>query len=142
MTTSQISPEAFIALVEAHIPLSQLISFEVERLEAGLARLRVPFRGLFVRPGGTISGPILMTAADTALLAATLSLTGAAQVPVTSQLNVHFLRRPAPVALLAEARVLRAGRALITGEVLLYSEGDPEPVCLATGAYARPNPGA
>jgi len=35
-------------------------------------------------------------------------------------------------------RLLKIGRTLATGEVTLYSDGDPAPVAHATGTYAIP----
>ncbi len=137
---SLISPEEFLSLVETELPLARVMPFSFDLLVKGRAHLRVPFQGEFVRPGGTVSGPVLMMAADAALYAATLSCIGLEAMAVTSQLNFHFLRRPAPVDLLVHAHIVRLGRSLVTGEILLYSGDDPEPVAMATGTYCRPAP--
>jgi acyl-coenzyme A thioesterase PaaI-like protein len=53
-------------------------------------------------------------------------------------LSVHFLSRPAPVDVLAEGRILRMGRHLAVGEVIMHTSDDPRPVCHVTGTYAIP----
>jgi acyl-coenzyme A thioesterase PaaI-like protein len=50
-----------------------------------------------------------------------------------------FLRRPAAAAVVAEGRLLRMGRRLAFGDVLLYSEGVADPVAQASVTYAMPS---
>jgi acyl-coenzyme A thioesterase PaaI-like protein len=51
---------------------------------------------------------------------------------------VHFLSRPAPEDVIAEGRMLKLGRRLAVGEVVIHSAGDPRPICHVTGTYALP----
>lgn len=112
----------------------------VEELRWGDIRLRLGFSERFLRPGGTISGPVMFTLCDAALWGAVWSATGSALMSVTTDMTLHFLRRPKPKPMIAHSRMLRVGRTLCYGEVTLWSEGDPEPVCHATGSYARAQP--
>ena len=59
---------------------------------------------------------------------------------VTTNLNINFLKRPKPVALIAESRVLKAGKRLAYGEISLFSEGEEEdgPVAHVTCTYSLP----
>ncbi len=57
---------------------------------------------------------------------------------VTSNLSIHFLRRPGPVDLIAEGRALKFGRRLAVLEVTIHSDGDPDAVAHVTGTYALP----
>lgn len=92
-----------------------------------------------LRPGGTVSGPVLMTTADVALYAALLGSIGEVPLAVTTNLNINFMRKPsADHDILGECRLLKVGRTLAVGEVWLYSEGIDEPVAHATGTYAIP----
>ena len=109
----------------------------VENLAWGEIRLRLRFSPEFLRPGGTISGPAMFAVCDAALWGAVWAATGTALMAVTTDMTLHFLRRPGPVDLLAHGRVLKVGRRLCYGEVTLCSDGDPQPVCHATGSYAR-----
>jgi uncharacterized protein (TIGR00369 family) len=100
--------------------------------------MRVPFQHNQVRPGGTLSGPTMMTLADTALYAIVLSRIGLQPLAVTSDLSIRFLRKPAQCALIADAEILRLGKKLAVGEVRITSEGDAKLVAHATGTYAIP----
>ena len=92
-----------------------------------------------LRPGGTVSGPVMMALADLALYVAILGEIGIVPLAVTTSLNINFLRKPAAdKAVIAECRLLKLGRTLAVGEVSLYSEGDPEPVAHVVGTYAIP----
>lgn len=92
-----------------------------------------------LRPGGTVSGPVLMTVADVALYVAILGEIGNVALAVTTNLNVSFLRKPsAGAAIIGECRLLKLGRTLAMGEVSLYSEGSDEIVAHAVGTYALP----
>lgn len=92
-----------------------------------------------LRPGGTVSGPLLMTVADVALYVAVLSEIGIVPEAVTTSLNINFLRKPrSDAAILGVCTLLKLGRTLAVGEVSLYSEGDPAPVAHAVGTYAIP----
>jgi|JI10StandDraft_1071094.scaffolds.fasta_scaffold648148_2 uncharacterized protein (TIGR00369 family) len=103
------------------------------------ATLRQPVGEVHTRPGGTVSGPTLMGLADAALYVAIHATLGITPHAVTSNLNIHFLRRPSgDKAVVAVCRLLRVGRSAVVGEVALYSEGEDEPVAHATGSYALP----
>jgi acyl-coenzyme A thioesterase PaaI-like protein len=135
---SRISAQDFEDAIRQTIPLADILKFRVECLEAGYSRLRLNFDERQVRSGGTISGPILMTAADTALYGVVMSLHGMELLAVTSSLTIHFLRKPKPADLIVEGTLLRQGRSSIVGQVLLYSDGDTEPVAHVTGSNALP----
>jgi uncharacterized protein (TIGR00369 family) len=91
-----------------------------------------------LRPGGTISGPAMMTLADFALYVAVLSVVGRTPLAVTTNLTVNFLRKPEQRDLVSEARLLKAGKRLCVGEVTICSEGSSEPVAHVTGTYSVP----
>lgn len=90
-----------------------------------------------LRPGGLISGPVQFTVADLALWFLSFTLVGLAPMAVTSDLHITFLRPASGGDLLGEARLLRAGKTRIVGEVRLWVDGAPErPVAHAVGSYA------
>src|SRR5499427_8359371 len=113
----------------------------IEEVWHGGARVRQAYRQDFIRPGGTISGPTMMALADFAMYVAVLAAIGPVPLAVTINLNINFLRRPAPGDLVAEARLLKLGKRLATGEVWIRSEGEEEPVAHVTSTYSIP-PGA
>lgn len=92
-----------------------------------------------LRPGGTVSGPVLMTVADVALYVAILNQIGIVPLAVTTNLNVNFLRKPAAdAAIIGVCKLLKLGRSLVMGEVSLYSEGSEQVVAHAVGTYSIP----
>jgi len=94
-----------------------------------------------IRPGGTISGPSMFLLADVALYVGILSRIGLVALAVTTDISIHFLRKPvANAALRGECRLIKLGRTLATGDVLIYSEGLDDPVAHAVGTYAIPAP--
>lgn len=117
------------------------MSWTIERLDEDGIRLRQPTSQADVRPGGTVSGPTLMSIADGAAYMVLLSRIGPAALAVTSNLNINFLRRPEVVDLVADASLLKLGRTLAVAEVSLYSDGGrpddlARPVAHATVTYS------
>ena len=82
-----------------------------------------------------------MSVADAAMSAAILGRPGRLEMAVTRNLNINFLRRPEPVDLAADARIIRWGGRSSVLEVYLYSEGGDEPVAHVTGVHALPASG-
>jgi uncharacterized protein (TIGR00369 family) len=110
----------------------------IEALWDGGCRVRQAFRELHVRPGGTISGPTMMALADFAMYVAVLGAIGPVPLAVTINLNINFLRKPAQRDLTGEARLLKLGKRLATGEVWIRSDGADEPVAHVTSTYSIP----
>jgi uncharacterized protein (TIGR00369 family) len=113
-------------------------TFIVEEVGPMMARLRLIHHPRHLRPGGTISGPSMFALADAALYAAVLAQVGLRALAVTTNLNINFLRRPEPGDLIGEARLLKLGKRLAVGEVLIHSEASDELVAHATGTYSIP----
>ncbi|CAO4167990.1 PaaI family thioesterase [Methylorubrum populi] len=112
--------------------------YHLEAVGSLSARMRLDYHERHLRPGGTVSGPSMMALADYALYAAILANIGPVALAVTTSLNVNFLRRPGPAALIAECRLLKLGRRLAVGEVTIRSAGSEAIVCHATGTYSIP----
>jgi len=91
-----------------------------------------------LRPGGTVSGPTLFAFADCAYYMATLAMIGREALAVTTNASIDFMRKPGPGALTAEARVLKLGRTLSVGDVLIFSGGVEGPVARASLTYSIP----
>jgi uncharacterized protein (TIGR00369 family) len=92
-----------------------------------------------LRPGGTVSGPLLMAVADVALYVAILATIGLVPLAVTTSLNINFLRKPsARNPIVGVCKLLKVGRILVVGEVTLYSNPDEEMVAHAVGTYSIP----
>lgn len=135
---SLIRADEFEELIRSNMDLGVAFDFRVESISWGHARLVLAASDRHLRPGATISGPTLFTLADTALYAAVLSCVGNEPLTVTTDMTIHFLRRAPRGELIAEARVLKAGRQLLHGDIVIRSAQREGVVCHATGSYAKP----
>ena len=91
-----------------------------------------------LRPGATVSGPTMFLLADVTFYLATLSVIGPKSLTVTTNCSVNFLRKPNEKNLISEARILKLGKTLSVGDVLIYSEDIDEPVAHASLTYSIP----
>ncbi|HEX4197350.1 MAG TPA: PaaI family thioesterase [Caulobacteraceae bacterium] len=107
--------------------------------EVGPGRVRIVrrFSEDMLRPGGLISGPTLMSLADTAAYALIIAHVGAELMAVTSALNINFLRGAKPADIKVEARLLSLGRRNVVCDVRLWTEDEERPAAQATVTYAR-----
>ena len=103
---------------------------------SAVVKLRITDSDL--RPGGTISGPSMFLLADVAFYIAVLAAIGKEPLAVTTNCSINFMRKPDPNHLVAEARILKRGRKLIVGDVVLKSEGVTDLVALASFTYSVP----
>ena len=125
-------------MARENVPLMGTLAMQVESVLPGSVTIRVPYRDEFIRPGGTISGPVLMAVADFAMYGAVLSLIGRVDLAVTTNLNINFLRRLPPGDVVARARILKLGKRLAVGEVLLHGGDEEDLVAHVTGTYSIP----
>lgn len=114
--------------------------FVLEEVGPMRARLRMPVGHAHLRPGGTVSGPAMFALADCAFYAATLAMIGREALTVTTSVSINFMRKPDAADLIGDARILKLGRALVVGEVLVWSEtqGTDHPVAHASLTYSIP----
>ena len=133
MTT--IDLEAFL---HAHFPEMNSFGLRVEHVEEKFVQVRLLHHPRQLRPGGTVSGPAMMTLADTAMYLAVLAMIGPVALAVTTSLNINFLRKPAPQDLIAKCRLLKLGARLAVGDVTMFSAGEADPVAQATVTYSIP----
>ena len=113
--------------------------FSVDAVDAAGLTLRLRVETRHLRPGGTVSGPSMFALADVAMYLAILSRIGPVALAVTTHCSIDFLRKPvAGRDMLGRAQILKLGRSLVVGDVLLYSEGAPEVVARASLTYSVP----
>ena len=135
---SLISIEELERLTREKLPFARISKFRTEELKSGRAIVRAPYSNEFLRPGGTISGPIMMGLADFAMYAAVLTRVGVVELALTTNLNINFLHRPQPGDLLAKARLIKLGKRLAMGEVEVYVDGHEDMVAHVTSTYSLP----
>jgi len=111
---------------------------EIVSISAGHCKVRLPYHSRNLRPGGTISGPAMFTLADVGIYLVILAHIGPVGLAVTTNMNINFLNRPEPQALIADCEILKLGKRLAIGEARLYGEGDGVLVAQASGTYSIP----
>ena len=122
--------------IHSTIPMFKNAGCCVETVTDGCISVRQPYNEGTLRAGGSISGPTMMALADTAMYALILAGPGRQEMAVTSNLNIHFLARPAPLDLYARATWMKRGERQAVCAVDLYSAGDEHNlVAHATGTY-------
>ena len=113
-------------------------SFKILTLNTGSISMLMNITNEHLRPGGTVSGPTMFLLADVSFYLATLSLIGPKSLTVTTNCSINFLRKPSEDSLISETRVLKIGKTLSVGDVLIYSKGNKKPVAHASLTYAIP----
>ena len=112
--------------------------FEVLELAPCFLKARMAVTPADLRPGGTVSGPAIFALADCAFYMATLAMIGRQALAVTTSAAIDYMRKPTLAPLTAEARVLKLGRALSVGDVLIRSAGVDGPVARASLTFSIP----
>lgn len=136
---SKITIQEIQEILDAELPLVDILGIQVEDVRAGECCVRMAFKPALIRPGGTIAGPATMALADLAMYVVVLSLVGRVELAVTTNLNVNFLRKPGQEDMLAIGRILKGGKRLMVVEVDIYSVSDTENmVAHVTGTYSVP----
>ena len=112
--------------------------FDVVSVDESEIVMRLKVEDRHLRPGGTVSGPSMFALADVAFYVAVLAHVGPKALAVTTNCNIDFMRKPAQTNMIGRARVLKFGRSLVVGDVMLYSEGLDKPVARASLTYSVP----
>lgn len=113
--------------------------FAVDHADDAGVGLRLLAGERHLRPGGTVSGPALFALADVAMYLTILSRIGPVALAVTTSCSIDFMRKPeAGRDVIAQARLLKLGRVLAVGDVLVFSQGKAEPVARASLTYSLP----
>ncbi|MCR5876404.1 PaaI family thioesterase [Phenylobacterium sp. J426] len=138
MTAPKLDAAGVNALLEVAFPDIGRAGPYVRDVRPGGVRVVLPYREGLLRPGGVISGPTLMSLADTAAYALVLSHIGDQLMAVTSQLNMSFLRGAQPGDITADAELLRLGRRLAVCDIRLWTEAPDRLAAQANVTYAIP----
>ena len=120
------------------VPLVGYLDISIVEIGAGTTSGRALYREEFLRPGGTVAGPLLMALADFVMYAAILGKIGRVELALTIEFTTNFLRRPAPKDVLAHAKLIKIGKRLAVGEVGMYSDGEEDMIAHVTSTYSIP----
>ena len=104
-------------MAATRLPFAEIMGLQLQSIEESGVWMRAVYSDKFLRPGGTIAGPVMMGLADAAVYALILSRLGPVELAVTTSLNINFLRKPLPGDILAYATALKFGKRLVVGDV-------------------------
>jgi len=111
--------------------------FEFLEIDDGQSLVKLSPKEEDLRPGDTVSGPVMFEIADCAFYAAIL-FKDPDPMSVTVNCSMNFFRRPNASDLFARATILKFGQKLVVGEVTVYSGSLENSVAQAMMTYARP----
>jgi len=92
-----------------------MYGFRLYSIADGECTLDVPFQAAFERPGGMVSGPVFMAAADVAMWLAVMTRLGKADGSVTAEMKTSFLNAARREDFRCTAKILKLGKRLIYG---------------------------
>lgn len=108
----------------------------VDAIADSHVRLRMPNTPALRHAGGVVCGQSIMSLADTAMVIGVSAKLGRFAPMTTVTQTTHFLRSIRDGDVLAECRILRMGRNLAFGEVMITAEGGIDPAVQVTSTYA------
>lgn len=123
-------------LADWFAPWIQAMGLQVESFADGEVTLRLPQSDQLSRVGGMLCGQAMMSAADTAMVLAIVTQLGTRRPMTTVQLNTSFLKPLSGQDARITARVVRAGKNLVFGEIDISGASDGKSVCRASTTYA------
>ena len=106
------------------VPFLILLGAEVETVGPGTATLRLPLREELMRNDNIMHGGVMASLIDSAFAFAIIPILSDGERTVTVDLTIHYLRPLSSGAARAVARVVRAGRRVITVSADLFDEND------------------
>jgi uncharacterized protein (TIGR00369 family) len=131
--------EAVAAFWDEHFPqIQKSRDVSIVSVSCGEAVMRLLPTERHLRPGGTVSGPTLVTLADVTAYAALLAHVGPKPMIVTTNINMNFMRRSPPAPLLATCKILKLGKRLAVVEVRIHAEAGGDLIAHATATYSIP----
>lgn len=119
-----------------HVPFARLLGIEVESVEPGHAVLSMKLRHEHMRNNAIAHGGVIATLIDSAMAIAIMALLEENERTVTVDLTIHYLRPVPEGSAKASARVVRAGRRVVTVSAELF-DADGKLAATAISTYLR-----
>lgn len=123
---------------EKIIPFHQVLGFQLQEIEEGFVRIRIPYKKELVGDPRTnrIHGGVISTAMDAAGGAAGMTtLSESTDQIATVDIHVDYLYPGKPEDILVEARIVRNGNSLIFTQMTARHEGDDQIIAQARAVY-------
>ena len=118
------------------LPFSQLIGMDLVDIRPGEAVIKIEMRDDLRQPGGLLHGGVTATLIDTAMAFAVRTHLEDHELTATIDLTVHYLRPHTSGTVTCTAKVVRAGKRIIT----LSAEAENEQgkvIATALSTYTR-----
>ncbi len=119
-------------------PWVKALNLTIEDISPEHSVLSMPLTDQLARHGGIGSGQALAAMADTAMAIACLGAFGAFRPIATTNLDTQFLRPGTGDNIRCEARVVRAGKALMFCNAVMTALPSDKPVATATATFYCP----
>lgn len=132
--------QALERFLDDTFPQARAAGFRIAAVDDARVELTLRTTAAHLRPGGTVSGPTLMTLADSAAYFIILARLGPVALAVTTNLEIHFLRKPEPGELRATATLLKLGKRIAVARVEIHGDDGGELLAHATVTYSIPPP--
>ena len=119
-----------------HVPFARLLGIEVDSVEPGHAVLSMKLRHEHMRNSAIAHGGVIATLIDSAMAIAIMALLEENERTVTVDLTIHYLRPVPEGSAKASARVVRAGRRVVTVSAELF-DAEGKLAATAISTYLR-----
>jgi len=119
-----------------HVPFAKLLGIEVVLAEPGHAVLTMNLRHEHMRNDAIAHGGVVATLIDSAMAIAIMAMLADDERTVTVDLTIHYLRPVTEGLAKASARVVRAGRKVVTVSAELFDK-DEKLAATAISTYLR-----
>lgn len=127
---------ANLRLQEVFAPWILQLNLRVEKITPDEVIMRMPYSDQLCRSGAIICGQSLMALIDTCMVYVCYAGLGRYANCATVTQNTSFLRPAKNTDVIATGRLIKAGRTLVFGDVLLTGDVDKKPLCTGTLTYA------
>ncbi|NCX90841.1 MAG: PaaI family thioesterase [Rhodobacteraceae bacterium] len=115
--------------------------YRIVDLQQGYARVIQNITQENLRPGGTVSGPTIFSLVDIGMYILLLAHIGKEPLAVTTNCSIDFLKKPTmDEELFADCNLLKLGKTLVFGEVLVKSSEKETLLARSSITYYRPKP--
>jgi uncharacterized protein (TIGR00369 family) len=104
------------------VPFAHLLGISLGEVKRGAATLHLEVRDELRQNNGVVHGGVVASLVDSAAAFAILTILEADQRSTTVDLTIHYLRPLTKGRVTAQARLLRAGRRIITVAVDVHDE--------------------
>ena len=117
-------------------PYLKLLGIELIEISEGKAIMKLPMRDELRQPYGLLHGGATASLIDTATAFAVVAAIGQEEKATTVDLTIHYLRPVIDEAIVCEAKVVRAGKRLLTVSAEVHNESG-KLIATALSTYSK-----